>query len=67
MCLNVYRVYEEDHDECMRQCQSLLDEPNLETAVRLGDVYGLMIEHYGQVGNYDQVLHVHIHVYYSFQ
>ena len=39
----------------MQLCQSLLDEPNIDTAVRLGDVYGLMIEHYGQTGDYKQV------------
>ena len=32
-----------------------MDEPNIDTAVRLGDVYGLMIEHYGQTGDYKQV------------
>ena len=39
----------------MQLCQGLLDEPNIDTAVRLGDVYGLMIEHYGQTGDYKQV------------
>ena len=43
-----YSIYESDPDECIKQCQSLLDEPSLDTAVRMGDVYGLMIEHYGQ-------------------
>ncbi len=28
----------------MTQCQQLLQEPDLEQAVRVGDVYGLMIE-----------------------
>ena len=49
------RLYESDPEECIQQCQSLLDDPNLDTAVRVGDVYGLMIEHYGQGGNYKQV------------
>ena len=39
----------------MQQCQSLLDEPSLDTAVRTGDIYGLMIEHYGRTGHYEQV------------
>lgn len=39
----------------MQLCQGLLDELNLDTAVRLGDVYGLMIEYYGQTGDYKQV------------
>ena len=48
-------MYESDPDECIKQCQSLLDEPNLDTAIRMGDVFGLIIEHYGQTGNYQQV------------
>ena len=51
----MYRIYEDDPDQCMQLCQGLLDEPNIDTAVRLGDVYGLMIEHYGQTGDYKQV------------
>ena len=49
-------MYENDPVECIKQCQSLLDEPSLDTAVRMGDVYGLMIEHFGQAGSYEQVL-----------
>ena len=51
----LHSVYENDPDECIKQCQSLLDEPSLDTAVRMGDVYGLMIEHFGQAGSYEQV------------
>ena len=36
-------------------CQGLLDEPRLDAAVRAGDVYGLMIEHYASAGNFEQV------------
>ena len=39
----------------MQLCQGLLDEANVDTALRLGDIYGLMIEHYGQTSNYKQV------------
>ena len=49
------RLYESNPEECIQQCQSLLDDPNLDTAVRVGDVYVLMIEHYGQGGNYKQL------------
>ena len=34
---------------------ALLDEPNLDTAVRTGDVYGLLVEHYSHAGNHQQV------------
>ena len=42
------RTYEEDTEEAMKQCQVLLGEPNVDTAVRIGDVCGLMIEHYAR-------------------
>ncbi len=57
---HTHRIYDEDAEECLRQCSSLLDEPQLDTGVRTGDVYGLMIEHYGQTANYEKV---RIHVY----
>ena len=39
----------------MKQCQVLLEEPDLETAVRVGDVYGIMIEHLAREENYSKV------------
>ncbi len=39
----------------MQQCQALLDEPRLDTAVRAGDVYGIMIEHCAEIGHFEQV------------
>ena len=55
MCTLPSSVYGTEPEECVRQCQSLLDEPNLDTAIRTGDVYGLLVEHYAQSGNYKQV------------
>ncbi len=48
-------LFESDPDQCIKLCQGLVDEPRLDSAVRLGDVFGLMIEHYGQSGDYQQV------------
>lgn len=39
----------------MKQCQILLEEPDIETAVRIGDVYGIMIEHLAREQNYSKV------------
>ena len=49
------RLYQEDPQESVRQCTALLDEPNLDTAVRTGDVYGLLVEHYSHAGKHQQV------------
>ena len=49
------RLYQEDPQESVRQCTALLDKPNLNTAVRTGDVYGLLVEHYSHAGNHQQV------------
>ncbi|XP_077862626.1 intraflagellar transport protein 140 homolog [Saccoglossus kowalevskii] len=46
------RLYDDDAEEAMKQCQILLEEPDLDSAVRIGDVYGLMIEHYARQENY---------------
>ena len=49
------RTYEENPDEAIKQCHILLEEPDLETAVRVGDVYGVIIEHYARQQNYSKV------------
>ncbi|XP_053897923.1 intraflagellar transport protein 140 homolog isoform X3 [Malaclemys terrapin pileata] len=43
------RVYSEDPKEAIRQCELLLDEPDLDSTIRLGDVLGFLVEHYLQV------------------
>ncbi|CAL1531559.1 unnamed protein product [Lymnaea stagnalis] len=40
------RTYQENSDEAIKQCQVLLEEKDLDSAVRVGDIYGFMIEHY---------------------
>ena len=49
------RTYEENPDEAIKQCHILLEEPDLETAVRVGDVYGIIVEHYARQQNYSKV------------
>ena len=49
------RTYEEDPEEAMKQCLLLLDEPDLDTGVRSGDIYGFMIEHYATAQNFQKV------------
>ena len=39
------QVAEEDPQEMVAQAQQLLQEPDIEQAVRIGDIYGLIIEH----------------------
>uniref|UniRef100_A0A452HFT6 Intraflagellar transport protein 140 homolog n=1 Tax=Gopherus agassizii TaxID=38772 RepID=A0A452HFT6_9SAUR len=43
------RVYSEDPKEAIMQCELLLDEPDLDSTIRLGDVLGFLVEHYLQV------------------
>ncbi|CAM9937918.1 intraflagellar transport protein 140 homolog isoform X2 [Lampetra fluviatilis] len=50
--VHVRRVYQEDALEAMKLCEVLVEEPDLDQAVRLGDVYGMMIEHYARQENY---------------
>ncbi|KAJ8245793.1 hypothetical protein GJAV_G00260380 [Gymnothorax javanicus] len=50
------RVYQEDPEEAVRLCGTLLEEVDLDPAVRIGDAYGFLVEHYCQQGSY-QVAH----------
>nr|XP_051686227.1 intraflagellar transport protein 140 homolog isoform X2 [Oryctolagus cuniculus] len=40
------RTYAEDPKESVRQCELLLQEPDLDSIVRVGDVYGFLVEHF---------------------
>ncbi|XP_075422551.1 intraflagellar transport protein 140 homolog isoform X2 [Ascaphus truei] len=42
------RTYSADSQEAAKQCELLLEEPDLDGAIRIGDVYGLLVEHYTQ-------------------
>ena len=45
---DIFRTYEDNTEEAIKQCQVLLEESSIEQAVRIGDVYGLMVEHYAR-------------------
>lgn len=51
----VSRMHEEDPVEAVRMCESLLEEKDLDPAVRVGDVYGFLVEYYYHHGNFQQV------------
>ncbi|XP_056152909.1 intraflagellar transport protein 140 homolog isoform X2 [Lampris incognitus] len=46
------RLYEEDSEEGVHLCEALLEEPELDAAVRVGDVYGFLVEHHCQQGSF---------------
>ncbi|XP_074475359.1 intraflagellar transport protein 140 homolog [Sebastes fasciatus] len=46
------RLYTEDADEAVRLCEALLEEPELDPAVRIGDAFGFLVEHHCQQGNF---------------
>ncbi|XP_038847273.1 intraflagellar transport protein 140 homolog [Salvelinus namaycush] len=46
------RLYEEDPGEAVRLCEALLEEPDLDPAVRIGDAYGFLVEHHCQQGSF---------------
>ena len=48
LCFDYCRVYDEDTEEAIKQCQVLLEESDLDNAVRIGDVFGFIIEHYAR-------------------
>ncbi|XP_066239057.1 intraflagellar transport protein 140 homolog isoform X1 [Saccopteryx leptura] len=46
------RTHREDPKESVRQCELLLEEPDLDTTIRVGDVYGFLVEHCLQMGEF---------------
>uniref|UniRef100_A0A4W6G1I9 Intraflagellar transport 140 n=1 Tax=Lates calcarifer TaxID=8187 RepID=A0A4W6G1I9_LATCA len=46
------RLYAEDAGEAVQLCESLLEEPELDPAVRIGDAFGFLVEHHCQQGNF---------------
>ncbi|CAH6786630.1 Ift140 [Phodopus roborovskii] len=46
------RTYTEDPKESIRQCELLLEEPDLDSTIRIGDVYGFLVEHHVQMEEY---------------
>lgn len=52
---SVCRLYEEDAAEAVRICEALLEEPELDPAVRMGDAFGFLVEHHCQHGNFQVV------------
>ncbi|XP_012989276.2 intraflagellar transport protein 140 homolog isoform X2 [Esox lucius] len=46
------RLYEEDPGEAVRLCEALIEEPDLDPAVRIGDAYGFLVEHHCQQGSF---------------
>uniref|UniRef100_A0A672G1D3 Intraflagellar transport 140 homolog (Chlamydomonas) n=1 Tax=Salarias fasciatus TaxID=181472 RepID=A0A672G1D3_SALFA len=50
--VHIRRLYAEDAGDAVRLCESLSEEPDINPAVRVGDVLGFLIDHYCQQGNY---------------
>uniref|UniRef100_A0A3P8W0R8 Intraflagellar transport 140 n=1 Tax=Cynoglossus semilaevis TaxID=244447 RepID=A0A3P8W0R8_CYNSE len=46
------RLYENNPAEAVQVCEALLEEPELDPAVRVGDAYGFLVEHHCQQGNF---------------
>ncbi|BFZ17235.1 hypothetical protein BsWGS_20274 [Bradybaena similaris] len=53
------RIYPENPEEAMKQCRVLLEEKNIDTDVRVGDIYGFMIEHYASTQRW-KAAHTHL-------
>jgi len=52
------KLVKTDTAEMVKICHSLLDEPDVESAVRVGDVFALLIEFYHLQGNMEQAYHL---------
>uniref|UniRef100_A0A669DHS2 Intraflagellar transport 140 n=1 Tax=Oreochromis niloticus TaxID=8128 RepID=A0A669DHS2_ORENI len=53
--VHIRSLYSEDAGEAVQLCEALLEEPELDPAVRIGDAFGFLIEHHCQQGNFQLV------------
>ncbi|KAF6024655.1 IFT140 [Bugula neritina] len=51
--VNAKRSYEDSPEEAIKLCQILLEEPDIDSSVRLGNLYGFIIEHFHRKGNFN--------------
>jgi len=52
-------TYERDSEEAMKRCRALLADPACDRAVRYGDIYGMMAEHYARRQQWKAVSDLH--------
>ncbi|XP_035468905.1 intraflagellar transport protein 140 homolog [Scophthalmus maximus] len=45
-------LYAENAADAVQLCEALLEEPELDPAVRIGDAFGFLVEHHCQQGNF---------------
>ncbi|XP_068161175.1 intraflagellar transport protein 140 homolog isoform X2 [Antennarius striatus] len=50
--IHAQKLYEDDASEALQLCEALLEEPELDPAVRIGDVFSFLVEHSCQHGNF---------------
>jgi len=50
-----FRTYQTDIDESIKSCGALLEDPDIEIAVRVGDIYAFLTNHFTAAQNYNQV------------
>ena len=66
--LLVYSSYSSNPEQCIRECHSLLEDSTVDTAVRAGDIYGVLVTHYAHQQQYKEVKHEFVtcmsHVHY---
>jgi len=56
-------MYERDSDEAVKLCRALLTDPDCDRAVRYGDIYGMMAEHYARLQQWKAVsFHYHCNI-----
>ena len=49
--LEARALFQTDQEAAVTSCKYLLENPKVDVAVKIGDVYGLLVEYYVAVGN----------------
>lgn len=50
----VRKIAKSDPEQMVQVCEAMLDMPEIDSAVRIGDIFAQLIEHFHEVHNYEQ-------------
>lgn len=43
-------LFQSEEEAAVSACKDLLDDPKIDVAVKIGDIYGILVEHYAAKG-----------------
>lgn len=54
---DIRKMAKSDPEEMLSVCENMLEMPEIETAVRIGDIFAQLVEHFSEVRNFERAHH----------